>query len=232
MGAASRGYFGKEASQLTVPECALLAGIIRAPTSSSPRVDMEKAKWRRNATLKQMLDYGYIKQDDYLKYIDTPLRIQPAKPSGLQTYVMAAAVKEMEQILSIEGTEEMPQGLTVHTNIDLHLQRAIETEMNLQLTTLETPPAGSPPSTSTKPPLQGAAIVADVETGRVRAWVGGRDFSKSQFDHISMARRENGAVLQPILYALAFDRLDLTPASMINASYIDPTVAQPGRRPG
>ncbi len=72
--------------------------------------------------------------------------------------------------------------------------------------------------------MQGAAIVADVATGRVQAWVGGRDFSKSQFDHISMARRENGALLQPLLYALGFDRLDLHPASMINASYIDPTV--------
>ena len=67
-------------------------------------------------------------------------------------------------------------------------------------------------------------MVADLATGRVQAWVGGRDFSKSQFDHISMARRENGALLQPLLYALAFDRLDLHPASMINASYIDPTV--------
>ena len=68
--------------------------------------------------------------------------------------------------------------------------------------------------------------MADLDTGRVRAWVGGRDFSKSQFDHISMARRENGALLQPVLYAMGFDRLGLTPASMINASYIDPTVAQ------
>jgi penicillin-binding protein 2 len=72
--------------------------------------------------------------------------------------------------------------------------------------------------------MQGAAIVADVATGRVLAWVGGRDFSKSQFDHVSMARRENGALLQPVLYALGFDRLNLTPATMINASYIDPTV--------
>ena len=43
--------------------------------------------------------------------------------------------------------------------------------------------------------------MADLDSGRVRAWVGGRDFSKSQFDHISMARRENGALLQPVLYA-------------------------------
>jgi penicillin-binding protein 2 len=224
VGAAARGYFGKDASQMTVPECALLAGIIRAPTSSSPRVDPEKAKWRRNTTLRQMLDDGYITRDDYVKFIETPLRVQPAKPFGAQTYVMAAAVKEMEQILSVEGTEEMPQGLTVRTNIDLHLQRAIETQMNLQLADLEKAPEGMMPSAQTKSPLQGAAIVADLATGRVKAWVGGRDFSKSQFDHISMARRENGALLEPILYALAFDRLDLHPASMINASYIDPTV--------
>jgi penicillin-binding protein 2 len=225
VGAAARGYFGKDAANLTVPECALLAGIIRAPTSSSPRVDIEKAKWRRNVTLRQMLDDGYIKQDEYIRYVETPIRIEPAKPSGLQTYVMAAAVKEMEQILSIEGTEEMPQGLTVHTNIDLHLQRAIESQMNLQLADLENSAAATTPGapTTARPPLQAAALVADLATGRVRAWVGGRDFTKSQFDHISMAHRENGALLQPLIYALGFDRLDLHPASMINASYIDPT---------
>ncbi|MCE0523796.1 MAG: transglycosylase domain-containing protein [Methylacidiphilales bacterium] len=225
VGAAARGYFGKDAINLTVPECALLAGIIRAPTSSSPRVDPEKAKWRRNATLKQMFDSGYITRDEYIRYIETPLHVLPARPDGRQTFVMTAAVKEMEQILSIEGTEEMPQGLTVRTNIDLRLQRAIEAQMNLQLADLEKPSAPGALQAQARPPLQGAAIVADLATGRVRAWVGGRDFSKSQFDHISMARRENGALLQPILYALAFERLNLCPASMINASYIDPTAS-------
>ncbi|MCE0483432.1 MAG: transglycosylase domain-containing protein [Methylacidiphilales bacterium] len=225
VGAASRGYFGKEARDLTVPECALLAGIIRAPTSSSPRVDLIKAKWRRDATLRQMLEEGYIQKDEYIRYVNTPVAIQPAKPSGLQTFVMAAAVKEMEQILSIEGTEEMPQGLTVHTNIDLRLQKVIEDEMNLKLGQIENSTAGSVQAGQARPPLQGSAIVADLETGRVRAWVGGRDFSKSQFDHISMAKRENGALLQPVLYALGFDRLNLSPASMINSSYIDPTVS-------
>ena len=182
VGAAARGYFGKEASNLTVPECALLAGIIRAPTSSSPRVDIEKAKLRRNATLKQMLEGGFIKRDDYYRYIDTPVRIQPAKPSGLQTYVMAAAVKEMEQILSIEGTEEMPQGLTVRTNIDLHLQRAVEEQVNFQLGELEksqqalAPATPNEPAAPARPPLQCAAIIADLDTGRIKAWVGGRDF--------------------------------------------------------
>ncbi len=241
VGAAARGYFGKDASQLTVPECALLAGIIRAPVSSSPRVDPQKAKWRRDTTLKTMYDLGDITRDEYLRDIETPVRVLPPKPDGRQTYVMVAAVKEMEQILSIEGTEEMPQGLTVHTNIDLHLQRAIESEINEQLSALEGSRPTNAPATipgapgtapAAKPPLQGAAIVLDVPTGRVEAWVGGRDFSKSQFDHISMARRENGALLQPLLYALAFDRLDLTPASMINASYIDPGAPASQQDPG
>jgi penicillin-binding protein 2 len=223
--AAARGYFGKDAIQLTVPECALLAGIIRAPTSSSPRVDLGKAKLRRDLTLHQMYMEGYINQEDYEHDVNTPISIQPAKPSGLQSYVMAAAVKEMEQILSIEGTEEMPQGLTVHTNINLRIQHAVEDQINLKLTALEAASAtvGPVPPGDAKSPLQGSAVVADVETGRVMAWVGGRDFSKSQFDHISMARRENGALLQPLLYGLAFDRLNLDPATMINASYIDPT---------
>ena len=229
VGAAARGYFGKDASQLTIPECALLAGIIRAPVSSSPRVDPEKAKWRRDLTLKTMYEVGDISREDYMRAIETPVRVLPPKPDGRQTYVMVAAVKELEQILQVEGTEEMPQGLTVRTNIDLRLQRALESTMNEQLSSLEAAqpaapaPANGAPAAA-KPPLQGAAIVLDVPTGRVEAWIGGRDFSKNQYDHISMAKRESGALLQPLLYALAFDRLDLTPASMINASYIDPSM--------
>ncbi len=236
VGAAARGYFNKDASDLTVPECALLAGIIRAPTSSSPRTDLGKAKWRRDTTLKQMYEDGYIKtHEEYSRYLNTPIRIAPAKPNGLQSFVMAAAVKEMEQILSIEGTEEMPQGLTVHTNINLRLQRALEDQMNAGLdqiasgkapgsdtTTLTPLNPDMAPAPVVKSPLQGAAIVVDAPTGRVLAWVGGRDFSRSQFDHVSMARRENGALLQPLIYGLAFDRLSLHPASMINASFIDP----------
>ena len=225
VGAAARGYFGKEAKDLTVPECALLAGIIRAPTSSSPRVDPVKARWRRDATLYQMEQEKYITREEYNRYVNTPLVIQPAKPSGLQSFEMAAAVREMEQILSIEGTEEMPQGLTVRTNIDLHLQQAIEDQMNLKLSQLEKAETTADGADASKQPLQGAVFVADPATGRVLAWVGGRDFSKSQFDHISSGKRENGALLQPLIYGLAFDRLNLNPATMINASYVDPTSA-------
>jgi penicillin-binding protein 2 len=235
VGAAARGYFNKDAIDLTVPECALLAGIIRSPTSSSPRTDLYKAKLHRDITLKQMYDAGYIKShEEYSRALNTSIRIQPAKPNGLQSFVMAAAVKEMEQILSIEGTEEMPQGLTVRTNINLRLQRAIEEQMSQNLDQLSTTPNAEPSAIeplnptmapapgSGKPLLQDAAIVADVATGRVLAWVGGRDFTKNQFDHVSMARRENGALLQPLIYALGFDRLNLQPSTMINASFIDP----------
>ena len=155
VGAAARGYFNKEAINLTVPECALLAGIIRAPTSSSPRTDLGKAKWRRDATLKQMLRrrLHQASHEEYSHYLNTPIRIQPAKPNGLQSFVMAAAVKEMEQILSIEGTEEMPQGLTVRTNINLRLQRAIEEQMNLSRASTSSPLPRSRDRNPASPPL-------------------------------------------------------------------------------
>ena len=236
VGAASRGYFGKEAKDMTLPECALLAGIIRAPVTSSPRTDLYRAKLRRDTTLKQMFEAGYIKtHEEYSHALNTPIHVIPGKPNGLQSFAMAAAVREMEQILEIEGTEEMPQGLTVRTNINLRLQRAIEQQMESNLsqiasqTALPTPapveplnPKLAPAPGSGKSPLQGAVIVADVATGHVLAWVGGRDFSRNQFDHISMARRENGALLQPLIYSLGFDRLNIQPSTMINASFIDP----------
>ena len=228
---AAKGYFGKDASELTVAECATLAGIIRAPVSSSPRTNIGQARLRRDLTLYQMRQQGFITSEEYHRAIDTPIRVIPAKPSGLQTFVMAQAVKEMEQILSIEGTEEMPQGLTVRTNIDLHLQHAVEDQVAQHLAAIEDaahpPDAGTgatPAPEAARAPLQGSAIVADLATGRVRAWVGGRDFLKNQFDHVSMARRENGALLQPVVYGLGFDKLGLSPASMINSSYLDPSV--------
>jgi len=237
VGAAARGYFGKEASDLTLPECALLAGIIRAPVSSSPRTDLGKARLRRDLTLYQMREQGFITHEEYARAVSSPVRVIPAKPSGPQSFIMAAAVKEMEQILAVEGTEEMPQGLTVRTNIDLHLQRALEQQMETHLVQIETSgdtgtgqPGAVPPVNPTmapappKQPLQGSAIVADVATGRVLAWIGGRDFLHNQFDHVSMARRENGALLQPVIYGMGFDKLNLSPATMINASYIDPSV--------
>jgi membrane peptidoglycan carboxypeptidase len=170
VGAAARGYFGKDASQLTVPECALLAGIIRAPVSSSPRVDPQKAKWRRDQTLKTMYELGDISREDYIRDIETPLRVLPPKPDGRQTYVMVAAVKELENILQVEGTEEMPQGLTVHTNIDLRLQRAIEADMNEQLSALEAaqPPAfRARPSSSTSTPAASRRGLAGATSPRI-----------------------------------------------------------------
>ena len=107
---------------------------VRAAGGHHPRADQflaarrirTRRKWRRDATLRRCSRTATSTHEEYSRASSTPVRVQPAKPSGLQTFVMAAAVKEMEQILSIEGTEEMPQGLTVRTNIDLRLQRAIE----------------------------------------------------------------------------------------------------------
>jgi penicillin-binding protein 2 len=231
VGAAARGYFGKEAKDLSLPECALLAGIIRAPNSSSPGTSIGMARVRRDLTLRQMMEEGYITREEYSRAVQTSIHVLPSKPQGPQNYLMAAAMKEMENILSIEGTEDMPQGLTIRTNIDLHLQQALEEQVEQHLTAIETAASANSPAPApaanaapvpSKPQLQGSALVVDLATGRVLAWVGGRDFSKNKYDHISMAHRENGALLQPLLYGLGFDRLDLSPASMINASYIDP----------
>ena len=158
-------------------------------------------------TLHQMLEEGYIQKEDYLRYVKMPVHVQPAKPSNIQSYVMAEAVKEMEQILSIEGTEEMPQGLTVRTNIDLHIQHAVEDQVNKQLAELETSatPADNGPAQA-KPPLQGAAIVADVASW-ARLRLGGRKglsprastIMSSMWSAVRMA-----CLLKPLMDALGF----------------------------
>lgn len=227
VGAAAKGYFGKDAKDLTVPECALLAGIIRAPVSSCPRHDLQSARRRRDITLGQMLEEHFISQEDYAKYVGTPITLVPPEPPGLQNYVMNIAVKETRQILNLTEDEQLPPGLTVQTNINMKLQHTLEDQLNEKLEEISSQ-GGEDMSLASnvtkKPPLQGCIMLAETDTGRIRAYVGGRDYSHNQFDHISQARRETGALLQPVVYALAFDRMKLHPASMVNASFIDPAV--------
>ena len=144
-----KGYFGVERGRPRLlrqgrqpadrcRSARMLAGIIRAPTSSSPRTDIGKAKFRRDLTLRQMLDNG-VHHPGGIHRAQSRRRSASCRPSprACRPSSWPQAVKEMEQILSIEGTEEMPQGLTVRTNIDLRLQRAIEEQMEQHLTAIE-----------------------------------------------------------------------------------------------
>lgn len=226
LAAAARGYFGKTPDQLTISDAALLAGIIKAPTNRSPRNDIHKARlWRDVAILK-------MRQQNFLTILQTqealisPIELAPITPltvkGGVRSYFMAAAAKELEEVLALHEESEFLQGLHVHTTLDLQIQRGAETELIKKLKEVESELNRQKiaEKSSSQAPLQGAALVMDLASGAVRVLIGGRDFASTPFDRATMARRENGALLHPFLYALAFEKMGLHPASMINSSFL------------
>jgi penicillin-binding protein 2 len=223
--ASAKGYFGKASSELTIDECALLAGIIKSPNSRSPRNNLEKARQWRNAAINKMKDEKFLSHEQAALAKASVIKLAPVLTvslrGGVHSYFMAMALKELEEALGLEEESEIPQGLRVQTTLDLQLQRSAELQAEKKLREVEAELAKFPDdSRSDHGPLQVAALIADLNDGAIRAVVGGRDYDISPFNRATMARRENGALLHPFLYALASEQLHLHPASMINASFL------------
>jgi penicillin-binding protein 1A len=214
LASAANGYFGKEAKDLSLSECATLAGIIKTPSSASPRKSLKTAQWRRDLVIKAMARQKLITPEEAAQALETPLTLVPETPLRAQSYFIALAIKELREDINLDEGDDIPQGLSVRTTLDLGMQRAAESEAFNKLADIEA-------SNMTPDQLQVAALVLNASDSAVRVLIGGRDYKESAFDRVRMARRENGAILQPFLYALAFERLNLHPASMINASYSD-----------
>lgn len=223
LGAAAKGYFGKDAKDLTVAECALLAGIVKSPNSASPRNNMAAARARRDASIRKMEAEGFITRAEALMALRERIELVPRAPSGVQTYFVALAQAEVVQVLGLGENDPIPGGLRIYTTQDTALQRRVEAVVEKrmqqiegelkQLREIEAFEDGA---------LQAAVVLAESDSGAIRVYIGGRNFLQTPFDRGRMARRENGAVLQPFLYALGFEKLGLHPASMINASFIEP----------
>lgn len=222
VGAAAKGYFGKSAKDLSVSECATLASIIKAPSLFSPRNNIEASMKRRNYALWLMASQHLLTNAEANKAVNSSLQLVPETPSRGQGYFMTVAIKELRKVLGLEDEEEIPGGLSVRTTLNAGMQRLSEIEVEKNLKEIDSVIASGrrekSPDTSE---LQVAALILDMNSSAIRVLIGGRNHEKSSFDRARMARRENGALLQPFVYSLAFERLHLNPASMINASYID-----------
>jgi len=162
----------------------------------------QKAKWRRDATLKTMYEMGDITREEYLRDIETPVRVLPPKPMAARRTSWSPRLRKWSKS-SIEGTEKCPGADRAHQHRPAFAAR-IESEMNEQLSALEgSPPIPAPgaPGTNERRPRPSRRSRGDCRRCADRprrAWVAGV-FFENQYDHISMARREHGALLQPLL---------------------------------
>ena len=211
---ASVAYFGKDLRQLSLAECAYLAGIIRAPNyySAADR-HPERAIQARDRVLPQMLENKFISEADIQDAKRTPLKIVHTSVAGSEAPYFVDMVKD-HLLDKYSENELISENFRVYTTLDPALQRAaasaIETGMKNVDTLLAKKYAKWKKEQEKKgtnepiPQVQGALVALDPRTGEIKAVIGGRDYGQSQLNH-ALAHRHPGSVFKPFVYAAAFD---------------------------
>jgi penicillin-binding protein 1B len=205
VGEAASAYFNKDVVNLTLPEAAFLAGIIRGPSLYSPYRDPERARARRNQVLDAMVEAGYIPKDKAEATKATKLEIQPRRSA-----VNSDApyfVDYLQQQLLNEGVARdlSKQSYRVYSTVDLDLQRAADKAVNDTLTQLDPLFAKRKRNPIAPGTLQAALVAMNPKTGEILAMCGGRDYGQSQLNRAVDANRQPGSVFKPIVYATALN---------------------------
>jgi penicillin-binding protein 1A len=189
--AASKSYFNKDASKLTIAESAILAGLVAAPEKYSPLRNKRNSDIRRGYVLQRMLDLDWISKNDYDENVNKDVKVfdKRTKSNGfeLKTAPYFISYILFKQLLPAYGTERVYRGgLKVYTTIDLDLQKKAE-----QLVS--------------KMGHEGALVAIDPNTGEILALVGGRNFETSKFNRATQAYRQPGSAFKPIVYSAALE---------------------------
>jgi len=194
-------FFGKPVSNLNLPECALIAAMPKAPSRFSPLVNKELAERRRNIVLKQMVTTGIIQGNEYQAALKTPVSGSGHKDTASKSpYFVQHARRELEKIL---GPSQLYKGgLNVYTTLSYKMQSAAENAIKKGLADLESRMLRNNVPVSS---LQAALIALQVDTGAILAMVGGRNYYKSSYNRVTMAKRQPGSAFKPIIYALAVE---------------------------
>ncbi|RMF49821.1 MAG: penicillin-binding protein 1C [Chloroflexota bacterium] len=211
---AAEVYFGKDVSQLTLAESALLAGLPQAPALHDPLRDPQAAKARQRVVLDLMVEAGYITRAAADRAYAEPLQYGSAKFIMNAPHFVQAVWRQLER----DFPEHIYRGgLRVITTLDLDWQRAAEEAARRHLAALNTASPEKPSSQAV-----GAAVVAlDPHTGQLLVMLGSPDFFNAEIDgaiNMALVPRQPGSTLKPFVYALAFDPNrpePWTPATMV-----------------
>lgn len=235
---ASQVYFGKHASQLSLSEAAMIAGIIRSPVRFSPFRNFDGATKERDDVLKRMLSLKVITAEEELaaRYADIALHAQPVFQSQ-GGYALDAIRRDLDRILEDQEIED--GGLVVYTTLNQELQVTAEEAVEKRLATVEKLPGYRHPTKAafdttwngtqevpSTPYLQGAMAILDNETGGILALVGGRDYRQSKYNRAIQGQRQIGSTVKPFVYATAIA------SGFFPGTYIDDAPIQPGEIEG
>ncbi len=227
----SRSYFNKDLKDINLPEAALLAGLIQAPSYLSPYRHPERALERRNTVIEAMVDTHDITREQADKAKAVPLKLAPPNVEASDAPYFVDMVRDTI-VNKLNEHEVNEQQYRIYTTLDPELQRAaaqaVETGIKLvdeQVTKLRTHKVkvgkNKYETTVTPGPTPQVALIAmDPHTGEIKALVGGRNYGMSQLNH-ALAKRPTGSIFKPFVYAAAMNTaLDgstniITPASTV-----------------
>ncbi|MDX5331053.1 MAG: penicillin-binding protein 1A [Caulobacteraceae bacterium] len=187
--AASQRYFNKPASQLTIGESALLAGLMKGPSRYSPVSATDRAARRATIVLDEMVRIGAITPEQRTEAFNNPVRVNPTLANQRAQYFVDWVDDQVRALVG-EPTDD----LVVETTLDLPIQTAAEQAIRRGVA------AGADQGIG-----QGALVALD-GGGRVRAYVGGADYEESQFDRATLARRQAGSAFKPFVYLSAMEQ--------------------------
>ena len=188
--AASRQFFNKPALSLTVNESAMLAGLLKAPSRYNPRTNLALARDRANLVLAAMEEAGYLTTDDLARAKSVAPKLQePTHVEAVQYFV--DWVSDLVPDYVGQGHDDLIVTTTLHWPFQQAAQKAVEQHLNSE---------GIASNAS-----QAALVSIDMD-GAVRALVGGRAYSRSQFNRVVQARRQPGSAFKPFVYLTALEQ--------------------------
>lgn len=238
--AAARGYFGKPAKDLSVGECAMLAGLLKSPNSLSPWNNPDGAKKVRDFVLTRMREMRLISREAFEEAIQFPLSVRKRTNPNRVSY--AVDLVRQQAIAALGYDRAMNEGVRIETTFDARLQNTAEHALHTHLDRIEHQPdyhhltyeryrqinqnleeaaqRGEPVTMPSPTYLQGAVLAVDNTTGGILALAGGRDFLHSEYNRALQGRRPPGTVFTPLVAASAYAK-GIFPGDLVDDSCID-----------
>ena len=208
LGTAARAYFGKDAGELSLEEAALIAGMIKSPAYYSPLAHPDRARQRRDEVLRRMAELGWIDAARLERALATPVETSPMRLGGRPAphFADAMAAEARERFgLSRLGN----RGYHLFTTLSLRDQEIARAAVADVLGELDRRGRRG------DEPLEAALISADPRSGAILAYVGGRDFSRSEFDRVTQAHRQAGSCFKPIVLVAALESGRFSPSTKL-----------------
>jgi len=201
---AAQSYFGVNASELSVPQAALLIGILKAPNKYAPHISLNKAIYRRNTVLEQMNKYGFISEEELCHYKAETIVIADEAEYDDYGYYTDYVLEEGANLLNISVADLLGGGYRIYTSLDTDIQCKLQEEYDKD----ECFPNSE---------VQSSAVVIDNATGGIAAMIGGREHEGMRVYNRAVSRRQPGSTIKPLLvYAPALDNGSINAATVFS----------------